>query len=110
MLITGPTPPAVFCGPGDSISIALSRRAKGEIALEVWAVVDGLESLVGELRDTTPGSRVIAVATVPGASHWRVVARMQPGDVAELTISPSPYPCGPPGLVDLTNNDGRPLP
>lgn len=102
MLITGSrSSTSVMAGRGDSLSINVSTRSAGSWRLEVWALVDGLEGWLGRVAHNSAGSLVVAVATVPGASGWRVDVHGPDGEVAEVTASPSPYPLGEPGLFTL---------
>lgn len=98
----------VHSGPGDSLTIALSQAAS---SADVWtltieAEVSSIRVRLGSLTTRPPQagdppSRVVAIATCPGALRWWVVYEGPQGAKADLVAASSTYCTGAPGVTAI---------
>lgn len=108
----------VEAAPGESsISIILSEKAPTNIYpwnLQVDVLVERGRVAVGSLQ-TVPSffssitSRVVAIATIPGAQKWFVRPSAALGAAADLDITKGP-PGGLSGGLVILGTNGQPLP
>jgi hypothetical protein len=112
--ITGGVRNDVMCeASGDSLAIAISDDAGGTgipgwtWTITVYVMIPGGQFQLGQVRPASPGdaqsnpiARIAAFATCPGARQWMIsLFSADPNAVADVTLSPSPYPCGLAGVI-----------